>query len=154
MHVWMTWPGGHSETLAAWRAGESAEVDGNGFIFGIEFVFDGGEGAEDQVASVGHDSGAARVDAAFDLELEETGEELVKGDGRGEIGETVGEIGGEVGTFEADGAGGRVFGAEAGGGVGDGMTATAAGSGVILAAGQVTGGTRVDGWFVHGGPQM
>jgi hypothetical protein len=56
--------------------------------------------------------------------LEEAGEELVEGDGGGEIGETVGEIGGEVGTFEADGAGGRVFGAETGGGVGDGMTAT------------------------------
>jgi hypothetical protein len=74
------------------------------------------------------------VDATFDLELEEAGEELVEGDGGGEIGETVGEIGGEVGTFEADGAGGRVFGAETGGGVGDGMTATAAGAGVVLAS--------------------
>ena len=134
------------ETLAAWRAGEIAEVDGHGFVFGMEFVFDGGEGAEDQVARVGHDGGAARVDATFDLELEEAGEELVERDGGGEMGETVGEIGGEVGTFEADGAGGRVFGAETGGGVGDGMTATAAGAGVMLAAWQVAGGARVDGW--------
>jgi hypothetical protein len=80
--------------LAAWRAGEIAEVDGHGFVFGMEFVFDGGEGAEDQVARVGHDGGAARVDATFDLELEEAGEELVERDGGGEIGETVGEIGG------------------------------------------------------------
>ena len=64
---------------------------------------------------------AARVDAPFDLEMEE--------------------------------AGGRVFGAETGGGVGDGMTATAAGAGVMLAAWQVAGGARVDGWCVHGDPQ-
>jgi hypothetical protein len=150
----MTWRGVHLETLAAWRAGEIAEVDGHGFVFGMEFVFDGGEGAEDQVARVGHDGGAARVDATFDLELEEAGEELVEGDGGGEIGETVGEIGGEVGTFEADGAGGRVFGAETGGGVGDGMTATAAGAGVVLATWQVAGGARVEGWCVHGDPQL
>jgi hypothetical protein len=129
----MTWRGVHLETLAAWRAGEIAEVDGHGFVFGMEFVFDGGEGAEDQVARVGHDGGAARVDATFDLELEEAG---------------------EVGTFEADGAGGRVSGAETGGGVGDGMTATAAGAGVMLAAWQVAGGARVDGWCVHGDPQL
>ena len=67
------------ETLAAWRAGEIAEVDGHGFVFGMEFVFDGGEGAEDQVARVGHDGGAARVDATFDLELEEAGEDLLSG---------------------------------------------------------------------------
>jgi hypothetical protein len=35
---------------------------------------------------LGHDSGAARVDATFDLELEEAGKELVEGDGGGEIG--------------------------------------------------------------------
>lgn len=142
------------ETLAAWRAGESAEVELRPEDEPVTIVFDGGEGAEDQVARVGHDGGEARVDATFDLELEEAGEELVEGDGGGEIGETVGEIGGEVGTFEADGAGGRVFGAETGGGVGDGMTATAAGAGVVLATGQVAGGARVEGWCVHGDPQL
>jgi hypothetical protein len=84
------------ETLAAWRAWESAEVDGHGFIFGMEFVFDGGEGAEDQVASVGHDDGAARVDAAFDLEMEEAGKELVEGDGGGKFGEANSEGRGEI----------------------------------------------------------
>jgi len=37
---------------------------------------------------------------------------------------------------------------------GDGMAATAAGARAVLTTGQVIGGARVDGLFVHGGPQL
>jgi hypothetical protein len=84
------------ESWAVRRAGEIAELDGHGFVFGMKYVFDSGEGAEDQVTGVGHDGGAARVDAAFDLEMEEAGEELVDGDGGGKLGEAGGEGGGKI----------------------------------------------------------
>ena len=62
----------------------------------MEFVLDGGEGAEEQVAGVGHDGGAARWDAVLGLVEQEAGKKLVDGDGGLELGETGGEDGGEV----------------------------------------------------------
>jgi hypothetical protein len=83
-------------TWAVRRAGKVAEADGHRFIFGMEFVLDSGEGAEDQIAGVGHDGGAAGMDAILGLEMEEAGEEGVDGDGGGKFGETDGEGGGEI----------------------------------------------------------
>jgi len=86
-----------------WRNGIVAagarEVDddlGLVFVFGMEFVLDGGEGAQDQIAGVGHDGGAARGDAVFGLKMQEAGEELVDGDSGLEFGEAGGEGGGEI----------------------------------------------------------
>ncbi len=42
-----------------------------------------------------------------------------------------------------------MFGAETGGGVGDGLAATASGAGAVLTTRQVIGGAGVDGWFVR-----
>jgi len=50
------------------------------FEFGMEFALDGGEGAEEQVAGVGHDGGAARVDLVPGLELIEFAEGAVDND--------------------------------------------------------------------------
>ena len=49
---------------------------------------------------------------------------------------------------------GCMTGAESGFDAGDGMAATAAGACAVLTTGQVVGGTRVDGLFVHGDPQF
>jgi len=66
---------------------------------GIRFVFDGREGAEEQVTGVGHDGGAARRDAVLGLKMQEAGEEVVDGEGRLEIREAGHEGGGKVGKF-------------------------------------------------------
>src|SRR5882724_7330106 len=50
------------------------------FEFGMEFVLDGGEGAEEQVAGVGHDGGAAGVDFVPGLEFIEFAEGAVDND--------------------------------------------------------------------------
>lgn len=59
-------------------------------------MVDGGEGAEEQVAGVSHDGGAARGDAALGLVEQEAGEEVVDGDGGLEVRETGGEEGGKI----------------------------------------------------------
>jgi hypothetical protein len=82
----VTWRGVLAVTWAVRRAGKVAEADGYWFIFGMEFVLDSGEGAEDQVAGVGHHGGAARGDAVFGLEVAEAGEEVADRDGGLEIG--------------------------------------------------------------------
>ena len=76
--------------------GEIAKVDLDNFVIGMEFVLNGGEGAEEQVAGVSHAGGTARVDAVFGLEKKEAREELVDGDGGLEFGETSGEGGGKI----------------------------------------------------------
>jgi hypothetical protein len=86
----------------AGRTGEIAEVYFEDFVFGVEFFLDGGEGAEKEVAGVGHDGGATGVDAVGGFKLEEAREEVVDGDGGLEFGETGGEGGREVGLLEVD----------------------------------------------------
>ncbi len=63
------------------------------------FLLDRGEGAEEEVASIGHDGSAARGDAVLGLEEKEAGEEIVDGDGGTEFSETGDEFGGEIGGF-------------------------------------------------------
>jgi hypothetical protein len=63
-------------TWAVRRAGKVAEADGYRFIFGMEFVLDSGEGAEDEVLGVGHDGGAAGMDVVLGLKVAEAGEEV------------------------------------------------------------------------------
>ena len=49
------------------RAGAIAEDDLDNLVFGMEFALDGGEGAEEEIAGVGHDGGAARLEASSRL---------------------------------------------------------------------------------------
>jgi hypothetical protein len=115
------------------------------FEFGMDFVLDGGEGTEEQVAGVGHDGGAARVDAIVGLKAKEAGKEVVDGDGGFEFGETGDEFGGEVGGLVAFIPTAGVVGAESGAWIGDGHAA-AAFAGVVLAA--AIGRSCKDGRFV------
>jgi hypothetical protein len=62
----------------------------------MEFVFDCGEGAEDEIGGISHYGSAAWGDAVFGLKAEEAGEEFADGDGGLEIGQSGGEGGGEV----------------------------------------------------------
>jgi hypothetical protein len=59
--------------------------------FGVDFMFEGGKGAEEQVAGVGHYRSATRRNLALSLTKKEAGEEVVDGDGGLEFGETLGE---------------------------------------------------------------
>ena len=109
--------------------------------WGIEFLIDGGEGAELEAVDIGHDAGVTRGDAAFDEKDEEAGEEVVDLRGGFEIGEEAGEGGREVGgaivvvlLLE-----GRMAEAEAGAGVLDGEAAAATSAGDVAAGGM--GGT-------------
>jgi hypothetical protein len=75
--------------------------------------------------------------------MQEAGEEFVDGDGGLEFREAGGEISGEVRLLGAIRLCGGMGGAETGGGVGDVVTATAAGASAVLTTGQVIGGARV-----------
>jgi hypothetical protein len=66
-------------------------------VVAVGFLVDGGEGAEEQVAGVGHDSSTARSDAVVGLEKEESRKESVEVRGGGEFGELAGEVAGEIG---------------------------------------------------------
>jgi len=111
----------------------------------MEFVLDSGEGAEEQVAGVGHDGGAPRVNAVMGLEAKEAGEEIVDGDSRLEFGKTSDELGGKVGGLVAFVPTASVIGAESSARIGDGHAAAALASVVPAAA---IGRTREDGGFV------
>src|SRR6266404_5945388 len=82
------------------------------FEFGMEFVLDGG--AEEEVAGVGHDGGAARVDLVPGLEFIEFAEGAVDNDSRTEFLGVSDEGGSKVGLVEVFLVLGGVFGAEAG----------------------------------------
>ncbi len=55
--------------------GEIAEVYFEDFVFGVEFVLNGGEGTEEEVTGVGHDGGATGVDAVGSTDIWDTGRE-------------------------------------------------------------------------------
>jgi hypothetical protein len=94
-------------------------------VFGMEFALDGGEGAQKQIAGIGHDGSAAGLDAVVGLEVKEAGEEVVAGDGGLEFGESSDEFGGEVGGFVAFVPTAGMVETEVSGRVGDGHAASA-----------------------------
>jgi hypothetical protein len=65
----------------------------------IEFMLDGGEGAEEEVAGIGHDGSAAGRDSVLSLEKEEASEEVIDGGRRFEFGEAGDELDREGGGF-------------------------------------------------------
>ncbi len=69
------------------------------FGFWMEFLFDGGEGAEKQAVDVGEDGGASRGDAVLGEQEEELGEDLVDVRGGQEADELAHQVGGEVGDL-------------------------------------------------------
>jgi hypothetical protein len=141
--------------LRAVRAGKIPDDGGGGWLAGgfrVEFLVDGGEGAELEAVDIGHDAGVARGDAAFDEEDEEAGEEVVDLRGGLEIGEEAGEGGGEVGgaVVELFLLEGGMAETEAGAGVQNRETATATGAGDVAARGSGGGGV----WFSHFEPRL
>ena len=77
---------GHGFILSvALGAGEVDDDLGFVFEFGMEFVLDGGESAEEEIAGVGHDGGAAGVDLVPGLELIEFAEGTVDNDSGAEF---------------------------------------------------------------------
>ena len=86
--------------LVALGAREVDDDPGFVFEFGMEFVFDRGEGAEEEVAGVGHDGGAAGVDLVSGLEFIEFAEGAVDNDGGAEFLGVADEGCGQVGLVE------------------------------------------------------
>jgi len=103
-------------------------------LFGLEEVIagDGGEGAEEQVAGVGHDGGAARRDLVAGLELIEFAERVIDGERVAELLDVPDESGGEVGLVEFFLAVCSVFGAEVGVRIRDGHAATSSAGSAVL----------------------
>jgi hypothetical protein len=118
--------------------GPVAEVEVHIFLLGLGKFLGGddGEGAEEKVGGVSHDGGTARSDFVTGLEFIEFAEGMVDVGGGEEFLDIADEGGGEVGLVEICVTVGSMFGAEAGGGVGDRETATATGGGALLAMGQ------------------
>jgi hypothetical protein len=107
--------------------------------FALALEFDGGECAEEEIAGVDQDAGAARGDAIFREQDDEPGDEFIDVGGGGEFLEAGGEFGGEI----DDGAGGGlemgvIAAVEAGIGA-EGEAATASCGEDVAAAGQVIG---------------
>jgi len=97
-------------------------------------VFEGGEGAQKQVAGVGHDGGATRGDAVLGLEEKKAGEEVVDGDGGLELGETGDEFGSKAGGLVLLLPAAGMLGTKGGERIGDGHAATAVARVVLATA--------------------
>ncbi len=117
--------------------------DAPGPVFGtVGFVFDGGEGAEEEVGGVSHDGGAAGSDFVTGLELIEFAEGMVDVGGGAKFLDVADEGGGEVGLVEILLEQSGVFGAKAGVWIRDGHAAAAAARGALLAMEQNRGGSN------------
>jgi len=94
------------------RARPVGEIEPGGpIVFGMQFVFDGGEGAEEQVGGIGHNGGAARGDSVTGLEFVEFAKGAIDGDGGAEFLGLADDLGGDVGMVEVFLAQGGVPGA-------------------------------------------
>jgi hypothetical protein len=108
-------------------------------VLRVEFVFEGGEGAQKQVAGVGHDCGATRGDAVLGLEQKEAGKKVVDRDGGLEFGKASDEFGSKAGGLVLLLLATGMLGAEGGERIGNGQAAAAL-AGMVLAA--AVGGSR------------
>jgi hypothetical protein len=98
----------------------------------VNFLLDGWESAEEEVAGVSHDGGAARGDLVVGLELIEFAEGVIDIGGGAEFLDVADEGGGDVGLVEIFPALGGVLEAEAGVGIKDGHAATTTAGGALL----------------------
>jgi len=129
-------------TIAGWTSnagavrglGPVAEVEDEALFLGLDAAIagDGGESAEEETGSVGHDGGAARIDLVPGLEFIEFAKRVVDGDGVAEVLDVADENGGEVGLIEFCLAVGGVLSAEARIRIRDGHAATASAGGALL----------------------
>jgi hypothetical protein len=109
-------------SVAAW----ARKIDDDLSLVGASFVFDGGEGAKEEIGGVSHDGTAARSDLVPGEEFVKFAEGMVDGDGIPEFLDVADEDSGEVGLIEFFLMVGGVFGAEAGLRIGNGHAAVAA----------------------------
>ena len=130
-------------------AGEVDDDLGFVFEFGMEFVLDSGKGAEEEIAGVGHDGGAAGVDLVPGLEFIEFTEGAVDNDRGAEFLGVADEGCSQVGLVEVLLMLGGVFGAEAGLRVGDGQTAKTLAGKTMLAMKLNRSGGDASGFVVH-----
>jgi hypothetical protein len=115
------------------RIGPAGEVEHRVLLLGRKAIVagDGGESAEEEAASVGHDGGAAGSDLVAGLELIEFAEGVVDVGGGAEFLNVTDEGGGEVGLVEVPLMFGGVFDAQAGIRIRDGHAATASAGGAV-----------------------
>jgi len=97
----------------------------------MEFVLDGGEGAEEEIAGVSHDGGPAWVDLVPGLEFIEFTEGAIDNDGGAEFLGVSDKGCSQVSLVEVLLVLGRVFGAEAGSRFGDDHAAATATGGAV-----------------------
>jgi hypothetical protein len=131
----------------AGRTGKIHDDDGHaGSGVRVEFLLDGGKGAEEEVADIGEDGGAAGGDAVVGEVAVEVAEGLVDACGGLEAVGVAGEDGGKLrvvlGLVMAEG----VAEAEAGVGVGDGEATVPALGRAVVAMG---GGAEIGVIFCH-----
>jgi hypothetical protein len=107
------------------------------FVLCIEFVFDGGDGAEEQVAGVSHNGAAAGRDFVAREEFVEFGEGAVDGDGGSEVVGVADELGGDIGGVAVLFVLRGVLEAEADSGIGDKFAAAAL-TPAVLTTGEFT----------------
>jgi hypothetical protein len=136
--------------------GSAGDINNDDFVLlllAVEFAVDGGKGAEEEIARVSHDGGAARRDFVAGNEFVEFTERAVDDDSGSEFPGVTKELGSDVGGVAVFFLLRGMTEAEAGSGIGDGHAATAATGGTSRAMGR--DGfclCKDDGFLIHGIP--
>jgi hypothetical protein len=120
-------------------------------VVDAEFPIDGGKGAQEQIVDVGEDGSAARGDAILGEEHVQLAEGMVDAGGSLEVFGVAGKGGGEIGDVGILVVTDGVLETEAGIRVGDGLKATAAAGGAMLAMRLGRCGAGVRGLGIHDG---
>lgn len=130
--------GGSGGTVGARKITE-VDVECDGFVVGVglQLLNADGEGAEDEIAGVGHDCAATRGDTIFGEQEKQVGEEFVDVVGALKLGEFAGEDGTQVRGMQELGLFRGVAETEARARIDDAEAAAFAGSGAMLATGGV-----------------
>ena len=123
-----------------------------GVVLGTEFGLPGGQGAEEKLADVRENGGAAGSDAIFSYESQEPGEEGVDLFAGFKAAETAGERGDVGGVLRAKERERMAF-AEPGVGIGSEGAALASGGRTVLTAREDVGNAGVAGCWFHFGPR-
>lgn len=138
--------------MRAGRAVGTGQInfEADGFVVGfLEFALAGAEGAEEEIAGIGHDSGAAGSDTVFGKKKEKVGEEFIEVISALELCDFSGENCAQVGGMQEFGLFRRVAETEAGARVDDAEAAALAGDGAMLATGGVVDDAGFSRRLVH-----
>ena len=148
--------------IELWCAVRAEEIDQEGglvvIMFGggvmeVVFAVDGGEGTEEEVASIGHDGGAAGRDGVVSLLEEQAGKEVVDVGSGLKFSEITEKGGCESGGVARAVARCCVTSTEARGGAVNVSAAMASGGSAVLAARQALGGDGGASFVFHFGPR-